>query len=1326
MSKVIGLSLNFGLWVDFLLNRGSTLKTRTLLFLLLFSGSLSAFAQDKVLEQQLRWYPAIKEMTDVEGVKMFYLGFQGAYYNPDRYTMPYFNTDFSLPAQVTGLRAEVDNLTYSALTAEEAKLVDPALIESSLRVHTAVSWERLRPVGGLSFLPFVKNPATGEISKVNSFRIRLYYERNAASANTRSGSRSFASSSVLSSGDWYKIGVTQTGVFRINHAFLRQLGINTDDLPSAAINIYGNSVGMLPELNSVYRPDDLLKNAIYVADGGDGKFDPEDYILFYARNSHNWSYNTPGGYYEHRRNMYSDTSYYFINIETTAPAPKRIASQTPVTASPSHTVTTFDDYVTFENDDVNLLKSGREWFGDLYDYIVERSYTLSFPNIVPTEPIKLKAEFAANMPGYDSSAFRLTIEGTGVSARCAIVGVGVGVHVPVANVAGRVITFTSSSPELKINLTYDKPTASARGWLNYFHATARRNLQLVGNFMPFRDHASVGPGNIADFYLNASVAPWVWEVTSPSEVRSLTLNNLSPNSYNFRVATDSLREFVAFNPATVLPSPVAFGRVANQDLHALGYADMLIVAHPTFLQEANDLALFHQEEGLSVHVVTVDQVYNEFSSGMRDATAIKQFARMFYKRAGSDPNLVPRYLLLFGGGSYDNKNRIGGTGALIPTYQSVNSTSTTGGSFVSDDYFVMLDDHENMNNTDRLDMAIGRLPVRSKKEARDVVQKIKAYSVNTGNVDPNAQNCCEGGEGAGSMGDWRNIYFFVADDEDGSDFVRAAEEFADSLRNWSPALNIDKAYLDAYLQQSTPGGQRYPQATEDIKRRVSQGALVVNYIGHGGGRGWAHERILDVTTINGWNNSPNLPLFMTATCEFARFDDPTATSAGEFVLLNPNGAGIALFTTTRLVYMGPNEVLNRNFNRLVMEHINGRPRTLGEIFMLTKNVTISGNPSITVNTRNFTLLGDPAVRLKSPVHNVVTDSINGVHISMATDTLKALSQVTIKGHIEDYTGQRLTSFNGLVFPTVYDKEQSLSTMGNDPSSPIMSFKLRKNVIYKGKATVTNGEFAFSFIVPKDIAYQFGSGKLSYYAHNGSEDANGYEYRATVGGTNPNAPVDETGPQISLYLNDDKFVPGGITDESPRLYARVSDESGINTVGTGIGHDITAVLNDNTNNTLILNDYYESDANTYKSGRVSYPFNDLPEGAHKLRFKVWDVYNNSGEAETDFVVAKSAELALEHVLNYPNPFSTRTQFFFEHNQVCHSLKVQIQVFTVSGKIVKNIHQIVRTQGFRVEPIEWDGRDDFGDRLATGVYVYRVKVQTDEGKTLEKFEKLVILN
>jgi hypothetical protein len=444
-------------------------------------------------------------------------------------------------------------------------------------------------------------------------------------------------------------------------------------------------------------------------------------------------------------------------------------------------------------------------------------------------------------------------------------------------------------------------------------------------------------------------------------------------------------------------------------------------------------------------------------------------------------------------------------------------------------------------------------------------------------------------------------------------------------------------------------------------------------------------------------------------------------SAGEWVSLNPYGGAIALMTTSRSVYFGVNTITGlRFFQNVFKRDANNQPKEFGEIMKLTKNASGSSD-----NKRSFTLIGDPALRIALPQMRIITDSINGLSPLVEIDTLQALSKVTIKGHIEDFNGNPITNFNGTLSPSVFDKPKTQNTLGQDSNSPELPFVVQRNIVYKGKSTVSNGYFEFSFVVPKDINLSIGNGKISYYAENGDYDAAGSDTLFKIGGIDPNGVNDQVGPEISLYLNDNNFVNGGITDETPILIAELFDENGINTVGNGIGHDLTAMIDANSADPIVLNDYYVADMDSYQAGTVRYTLPKLSTGKHTLTLKVWDVNNNSSEETVEFVVQEKEDITLAHVLNYPNPFTTYTEFFFEHNQVCSEMEVQVQIMSVSGKLVKTINQTVNTQGFRSAGIPWDGKDDFGDQLAKGVYLYWIKVKTPEGEMAEKLEKLVLL-
>lgn len=1296
------------------------INIRLTLFLVLFHG-ITAVAQGQPKKpyipdsEQIKWgKTAAIKISDSE--TQHFLSFAGAQYLFEDGFLPRFSKKISLASSVSHFSASLENTVYETMTEPELAVIgDASKIGTRIELSTQVFTSRKQRYGIISFIPIRKNPSTGKLEKLVRFKVSTTLSPTLKS-ETRAV-HSYASNSVLQSGSWYKIAIGADGIYKLPYTFLQALGMDMATLNPRNLRIYGNGGQSVPELNSIVRPDDLVENAIYIEGENDGIFNETDYVLFYGKGTNTWTYDSTGCYrYTHAINLYSDSAYYFIT--TDLGAGKRIQAQASSSSAATHTVSSFDDYAFHENENVNFIKSGRQWFGEYFDNVSSYNFSFSFPNIDPAYPASVNTNIASRY--LISGNANYAVSSQSGSTAVSIASVSGSSYDHYARIMSGCYSFTPVSPTITVNVT--KQTADAVAWLDYIEVNVRRLLTLSGSQMQFRDMQSVGPGNIAQYELTSSVPAQVWDISDIYNIKAQTLSNPSSALYRFALPADSLKQYIAFTGSS-FNTPVYNGTVVNQNLHALSDKDYIIVAHPDFYQEALQLAQFHEsKDTLSTLVVTPEQIYNEFSSGAQSASAIRDFMKMFYDRA-TVADEMPQYLLLFGDGSYDNKMRFANNTNFIPTYQSENSTIPTS-TYVSDDFYGLLDDNEGVWNFDAVDVGIGRFPVKNKSEARIAINKIRSYTQTGFAPTTGSESSCTNQASTSPFGSWRNIICFIGDDEDGGIHTSQADQQATLVDTTYDSYDIDKIYLDAYRQEATPGGNRYPGVVDAINKRIEKGCLIMNYTGHGGEVGLAHERIVEVSQINKWSNANNLFLFFTATCEFSRYDDPDRTSAGEYTFLNANGGAIALFTTVRLVFASPNFLLNRDFYTAAFEPVNGRMPRLGDLYAFVKNQP-GGN---SVNSRNFTLLGDPALTLAYPKYSIMTDSVNSsVVTSQSSDTLKALSIVKVSGHLNDKSGNLFSTYNGTLYPTVYDKPQNITTLSNDGSvSPPFTFKLQKNVLYKGKVSVTNGRYSFSFIVPKDIAYQYGIGRIGYYAENGTEDAQGNYEKIIIGGSNDTAAADAVGPEVSLYMNDVKFVYGGLTDENPDIYSVVRDNNGINTVGNGIGHDITAVLDGNTEKSIVLNDYYQADLNSYKSGSIRYSLEELSEGKHTLKLKVWDVYNNSSETYTEFVVAKSARLALTHVLNYPNPFTTRTQFYFEHNQTCSMLEVQVQIFTVSGKLVKSIDQFVTTEGFRSEPVEWNGRDDFGDKIGKGVYVYRVKVKTTEGSTAEKYEKLVILN
>jgi hypothetical protein len=1275
-----------------------------LFFFVLMSSSfvfahLDLLGQENTYNVVIPW-DASKEITVNEQV-MFVPSIKNQGYNGK-------NPFFAWQTKVNDFldyAVKVNNLTFYDASAEDLTFlsINGINVPTEPEINTSTSISRADKFVHVSLNPFLK--VDGVIKRISSFKVELESKPMPATK------KDFVGSSVL--GDinsrWYKISVSQDGIYKIDQAFLVSLGIDVSNLNPSHINIYGNGFGKLPELNSVYRPDDLVKNDILVVGEGDGSFDSNDYILF-----HGWGPNRiyqVGNELQREMNPYSGVSCYFIRISE-SDIPGRVQVEASI-ETPNENVNSFNYFSVYEQELKSLVGGGQRWYGDLFDEELTKSFSFNVPNIVTSSPAKFRISAASN-PSSGLNSVQLSI-GSEVLTSFSLPTVA-------ADYARVEKTFEDVTPQssMPLTMTVSRSNPAVMTYLDKIELNARASLIFSGNQMYFRDLLSVGGGKISSFTIeNFNSNSFVWNVTNRQKP-VLEVGSFNGNSYSFVTRTDSLKTFVVSNGSNFL-TPNYIGTVVPQNLHALDYADLLIVTPVVFKDQAERLANLHRNEGLLVHVVTTDQIYNEFSSGSLDVTAIKWFAKMFFDRANGNPDLMPKNLLLFGDGTYDPKGIVSNVN-YIPTYQVLNSENHID-ALVTDDYFGMMNDNESLGNADAMDLGVGRLLISSNQIAKEQVDKIEIYITNGANLMNTSEDCCSGNSNVdGTFGDWRLNYVQIADDEEGGYFItQDCEPQYEEVTANHPEMNADKLYTDAFVQVSGAGGQRYPDVYDAITNRVQRGALVVNYVGHGGEAGAALERIITISQILSWTNLNKMNLFVSATCEFTKYDDPSRVSAGEWVSLNPAGGAIALMTTTRSVYFDVNSTTGERFYENVFQRDNlFQPLTFGEIMRRTKNSTNEG-----INKRSFTLIGDPALKIALPKYRIVTDSINHMSPNLVNDTIEALSKMNIKGHLEDFNGNVLTNYQGVLSPTVFDKPKLGKTLAQDPTSPVLEFSTQRNSMYKGKASIKDGYFDFTFVVPKDINYAFGNGKISYYANNTDTDAFGEDKRFVVGGLNSAGLNDNVAPTVELYLNDQNFVSGGLTDESPKLIAEVFDENGVNTVGNGIGHDIVAILDNNTSDPILLNDYYTAILDSYQSGKVSYDFSGLSVGNHTLTFKVWDVNNNSSETSINFTVVEKQEISLDHVLNYPNPFTTKTQFFFEHNQVCETLESQIQIFTVSGKLVKTINQSVRTAGFRTEGIDWDGRDDFGDQIGKGVYIYKISVRNPEGEIAEKVEKLVLL-
>lgn len=1115
---------------------------------------------------------------------------------------------------------------------------------------------------------------------------------------TSHAQRSYKSQSVLSSGKWYTLKAALPGVYKIDAAFLSRLGINNP--ASNTIQLFGTSGKMLDEPCNGFWVDDLTEMAVEINDGGDGVFNNNDYLLFYNEGADKWLKDSTGKLFSFEKNNYYDTVTYFLTLGSNG---KRI-STTVINQVPTVQVNSYNGRFHYEKDSINLLSGGLEWLGqelaDLPGRSTSWQLALNLDNLVQQTAL-LKAGVTARSL-LTPSSFNFYVNNNSMGTVQAL-PVNSDLFSPVAAAANFVQWFQPGTTISNLQLQFIPGSAQAQGWVNYVELHYRRQLVINNNeALFFRDWNSVAAGAIAGFNIaNATVATRVWQVTEPLQP-AIMHSNITGSNLQFAGTGSQLHEYVVFNPNHVL-TPIAGGAIQNQNLHAAPQATYLIITHSNFLTQAQRLAQLHQQlNGWTTQVVTTAQVYNEFSGGNPDPTALRNYVKMYYDRYSQNQSTALKYLLFFGKASFDYKNRIKNNTLFVPTWLHPESYHPLL-NYCSDDYFGFLKDEDNILHVTRhplLNIAIGRLPVKNVTEANNIITKIENYA------------------GGKSIGPWRNNFVLVADDEDQNIYFNDTEELSRAVDTENPLLVQQKLYLDAFPQVSQSGTARYPRVNEQLANYVNNGALIINYSGHGNPSRLADETILELPDVNSWQNNYKLPLLVTATCDFAPYDNPLINSLGENILLRPANGAIGLLTTSRLVFAYSNKVLTSNFFSQTFAAGNHKGITLGDAAMKTKNYTYQNFTDV-VNNRKFVLLADPGLRLNLPQHQVQLTTVNGKLI----DTLKALATVNITGSITDTAGNNIPDFDGRAFVTVFNTATLHKTLGNDAGSSVATFNQYDKFLYKGIVSVKNGKFDVVFKVPKDVGYGLGTGKISFYAENGVSDAAGVANNIPLGGASTNSTTDVEGPVIEAFMNDYNFVDGSITNNNPRLLLKLADSSGINISG-GIGHDITATLNNGTDY-YVLNNYYTAVQDSYTNGTVSFQLPSLPDGLHTLTVKAWDVCNNSNETVISFEVKNEQKLNITRVLNYPNPMVKQTLFGFEHNQPGRDLLVKVTIFTVTGKIIKTLTQTINTPGNRSLELEWDGLDDYGQRPGRGVYIYKLSVSVPGAGTKEVIEKLVIL-
>ncbi|WP_189360305.1 type IX secretion system sortase PorU [Algibacter mikhailovii] len=1219
----------------------------------------------------------------------------------------------------------LSNVVLESISSEELKELDTGNIPTKLEFNIRNTQSRDKKYTYFQLVPLLKG-SNGTFKKVTSFQIN-YRQGNSLSKLSASGkgySTSKAlSSSVLKDGDWYRFYVDTTGVFKLSKDFLQKLGVNVNSVDPRDIKLYGHGGSMIPFSNAVSYPYDVPENAIKFIGEEDGVFNNNDYILFYAQG--------PKVYSEDSRthiNCYTDKTYYYINISPGRG--KRIQPFLQPEGVPDLVIDTFEDYKFHEIDDYNLVSLGRRWFGDKFDIENTKEFTFDFPDIVATEPVKLKVVVAA--ASESSSVMGVSVDGVNV-ASLGLSGVSSPTFASGASYSGDI---NVNSSKISVGLDFNNQgNPSAIGYLDYISIEAVRQLNFLNKQFLFKNSVVSSSSGIGEYIItNTSRLTEVWDVTDLYTVA--TAENVdNASSFSFKATLGSLKKYVALTTSDYYtPSYDSNTAVSNQDIKGTiflndqgGFQDVdyVIVAPNNMINQAERLADINRSQyGLNVKVLGLNEIYNEFSSGNQDVGAIRNMVKYVYDNASSEEQRL-KYLCLFGDGSFDYKDRIANNTNIVPSWYSYNSFSAAT-SYVSDDFYGMMDENEGtMLTSDKLDIAVGRMLADTPQRAKELVDKVESYYIKE------------------AFGSWRNNFVVVSDDVD-KDWEGILQGTTDEIGNLvndkKPFINVVKIHSDSFEQQSSAGGDRYPAVNAEISNAVDKGALVLNYFGHGGEDGLAEERILLKPDINDFRNICKLNCFVTVTCEFTRFDNPFRPTAGESTYWNKDTGAIGLITTTRQIFVSFAVAFNRILGQYLFSYNNNDDTvsyeypTMAEALRLAKADRLVTGAS---QRRLIFFIGDPAMKLAFAEPSIKLTKINDVPIAQATDTLKALSYVKLSGEVTDLSGNLLSNYNGTISSTIYDKNIDRKTLANDGTRlngelVLMDFKTLGEIIFRGQASVVNGKFEFDFIVPKDIGIPVGYGKVSFYSKNKelTQDKSGAVVNTVrIGGINKNAEEDNIGPVLTLFMNDENFVSGGITNESPTILAKLEDSNGINTA-SGVGHDIVAIIDGDEKNPIVLNDYYETEMDDYTKGTVSFPLRNLEEGLHTLTLKAWDVYNNSSTSEIQFVVFnENQELMINNVLNYPNPFVNYTEFWFNHNSSV-PLDVSIQVFTVSGKLVRTLNGQT-SGGIKVasslsRDIVWDGRDDFGDKIGKGVYIYKLRVHSSAlNKTVEKIEKLVIL-
>lgn len=1131
----------------------------------------------------------------------------------------------------------------------------------------------------------------------------------------------YASESKLAKGNWVKIKVEDSGIYAISESDARNWGFS--DL--SQLKVFGYGGAPISTLLNDSQIDDLPQVPTYRTNGK---------ILFYAQGAITWDYSPSRQIpFIQIQHPYSTSGYYLISDREDI-EPLQFESVSTAIATTDNVTSTFTDRLFHEEELYSPGETGNFLLGEDFRYKSSQTFKFTMPGYASGSNVFVQTAFAAKVIGGSSSKLSFSYNGTALTSSMddyvkAISSSDSYTHCALASPIKQ-FSLSGNAFDWTVAFSYSGNLLSMAR-LNYITVNYTRNLNITDADFAFRNYGSAT--NTVLSISGAKSSTVILDVTNAGKPFIVT-TTASGNDVRFSPSASGLREYRAFDASGSFPAPVKVGNIANQDIHGDSIPDMIIITPAEFSAQAERVAQLHKDiDSMRVTILTPDVIYNEFSSGTPDVMAYRKLAKMFFDRGTDSKGHHLQHLLLFGRSSYDNRQLTADVKSnsyprLLQWENNVGDYDNS--SFTTDDILGTLADGSSENNMSDpryggMVIGVGRMPVKSVAEAKTVVDKL--YSYVTG----------------GDYGSWKNNVVMIADDGDNGIHMRQSDEAISHMRNADGnAYQFGRIFLDAFKQISDGSGNYYPEARKKMFQKLDEGAIMVHYIGHANPKSWTHDGLLNITDINNMYLK-HYPLFYTATCEFSRFD-ANETSGGEILFLNGRGGAIALFSTTRPTYISDNAIISNAFgDYLFKRDENNNHLRLGDIVRLTKNNAIYNNSTTTTyantNKLRFTLIGDPAMRLAYPSYSITLDEINGKKIDAENmPEFKARQSLTVKGSIYDNKGLKATDFNGTITPTLYDAEQSIETKGNaahnEDTGPIDKYvyQERINRLAITKDSVRNGEFTVKINIPSEIQNptsfdNYSSALLSFYANSDKGiDANGTNDNFYIYGYDDDVKADTIGPDISQFvLNTESFNSGDDVNESPMVIASVSSSSGINFSTSGIGHQMTLLL-DNTTLYSDVSTYYTpliSDGSTV-GGKINYPLEDLSAGNHTLRLKVWDNFSNSSEKTIEFNVIKGLKPQLYEVYTTASPAHTEANFYLTHDRPDATITVRLSIYNLMGQEVWTSTQTGKSDMFKSFPITWDLTDATGRRVQRGIYIYRASISTDGVQESTKSKRIAV--